>query len=112
VALGIAGLLKNNSNAKDCKVHEGSIDNVHWRAYATGANCDTTAQIRTIEGAMQKYIEKQDREVCGVTCLKFSHGGTYVGYVTIAAKGTKLDGYYCGQSNRFGNCVSGGEDDA
>jgi hypothetical protein len=112
IGIGIASVLKNNSDAKDCTTHTASIDNVHWKVYATGASCDTTAQVRTIQGAVNKYIDKLDGEVCGVHCLKVTHGGTYAGFVTIAPKGTPLDGYYCGHSNRFGNCVSGGEDDA
>lgn len=111
IALGIAALLKSDSNAHDCTAHSASIDGVTWKVYATGRNCDTTAQLNTIQGAVTKYLEKQNKKVCGVHCLKLSHGGTYNGYVTIAPAGTPLDGYYCGEFNAFGNCVSGGKND-
>ena len=111
VATGIAGSLKGNSDAKDCTAHHGAADGVTWRVYATGANCDTTAQLSTIQGAVTDYLEQQNRQVCGVHCLKLSHGGTWTGYVTIAKEGTPLDSYYCGASNSFGNCSSGGEND-
>lgn len=111
VAFGIAGLVKSDSNAHDCTAHQASIDNVTWRVYATGRNCDTTAQLETIQGAVTKYLEKQDKKVCGVHCLKLSHGGTYVGYLTIAPTGQSLDKYYCGEAYKFGDCVSGGKND-
>lgn len=111
VAFGIAGLVKSDSNAHDCTAHQASIDNVTWRVYATGRNCDTTAQLETIQGAVTKYLEKQDKKVCGVHCLKLSHGGTYVGYLTIAPRGQSLDKYYCGEAYKFGDCVSGGKND-
>lgn len=111
VSLGIAGLVKSDSNAHDCSEHSGSIDGVTWKVYATGRNCDTTAQLDTIQGAVTKYLEKQNKNVCGVHCLKLSHGGTFTGYVTLAPAGTSLDGYYCGQYNSFGDCVSGGKND-
>ena len=111
VAQSIASLVKSDSNAHDCKAHEGSIDGVTWRVYATGRHCDTTAQLNTIQGAVTKYLEKQNRNVCGVHCLKLSHGGTYTGYVTLAPAGNKLDSYYCGPFSSFGNCITGGDKD-
>ncbi|MCJ1467775.1 hypothetical protein MMC07_006400 [Pseudocyphellaria aurata] len=112
IALGIAGLLKSDSNAHDCTEHSAHIDNsVHWKVYAVGRNCDTTAQLNTIQGAVTKYIEEQGSNVCGVHCLKLSHGGTWQGFVTIAPVGADLDGYYCGTYNSFGNCISGGKED-
>lgn len=111
VALGIAALVKTDSNANDCNAHSGSIDGVTWKVYATGRSCDTTAQLNTIQGAVTKYLEKQNKNVCGVHCLKLTHGGTYAGYVTIAPAGTSLNSYYCGGFSSFGNCVSGGDND-
>ncbi|MCJ1271286.1 hypothetical protein MMC22_011186 [Lobaria immixta] len=111
IAFGIAGLMKSDSNANDCTAHTGSVDGVTWKVYATGRNCDTTAQLETIQGAVTKYLEEQDKNVCGVHCLKLSHGGTYVGYLTIAPAGENLDRYYCGEYQSFGDCVSGGKND-
>ena len=111
VALGIAGLVKSDSDANDCTEHSGSIDGVTWKVYATGRNCDTTAQLKTIQGAMTEYLDAQNNNVCGVHCLKLTHSGTFAGYVTIAPAGTSLDSFYCGQSNSFGDCVSGGKND-
>lgn len=111
IVLGIAGLLKGDSDANDCTEHSASIDGVNWKVYASGNNCDTTAQLNTIQGAVTKYLEAQNNNICGVHCLKLSHGGTYTGYVTIAPAGTSLDSFYCGEYSSFGNCVSGGKND-
>lgn len=111
VAIGIASLVKSDSNAHDCTEHSGSIDGVVWQVHATGKNCDTTAELKTIQGAVTKYLKKQHLDVCGVHCLKLSHGGTYNGYVILAKAGTHLNNYYCGKYNSFGNCVSGGKND-
>lgn len=46
----IASQLKSSSDAHDCSTHDGHIDNVTWSTYATGKNCDTTAQAGTIAG--------------------------------------------------------------
>jgi hypothetical protein len=103
--------MKSNSDNNDCTAHTGAIDNVHWKVYATGRNCDTSAQLDTIRGAITVYLEEQNNEICGASCIKVTHGGTYAGFVAIAPAGTSLDSYHCGQSYTFGNCVSGGEDD-
>ncbi|MCJ1465439.1 hypothetical protein MMC07_004057 [Pseudocyphellaria aurata] len=97
VGLGIAGLVKSDSNVNDCTARSGSIDDVTWKTYATGSNCGTTAQLNTIQSAITEYLEQQDRHICGVHCLKLSHGGTYNGYVTLAPAGIPLDNYYCGE---------------
>ncbi|TDZ71680.1 hypothetical protein CTRI78_v001892 [Colletotrichum trifolii] len=112
IGFGIAGLVKSGSNNHDCTAHEGGIDSVTWRVYATGRNCDTTAQLETIAGAVQNYIRDSDSNLCGVHCIKLTHGGTWTGYVTIAAPGHQVDGYYCGEAESFGKCGSGGKNDA
>ncbi|KAL6831562.1 hypothetical protein V8C40DRAFT_236752 [Trichoderma camerunense] len=110
VSLGIAGLVKGDSDKHDCKAHSGSIDGVSWKVYATGRNCDTSAELKTIQGAIAEYLRSVDDHVCGVHCLKLTHGGTWTGYVTLAPKGNNLDTFYCGSSNSFGHCVDGGKE--
>jgi hypothetical protein len=107
----IATQVKSSSNNHDCSVHNGHVDNVTWSTYATGNNCDTTAQASTIAGSIDKYLRAQDSNVCGVHCLKMTHGGTWTGYVTLAPQGTDLNSFYCGSSNSFGQCSSGGKND-
>ncbi|KAI1131822.1 hypothetical protein F5Y10DRAFT_261761 [Nemania abortiva] len=104
VAFGIASLLKSDSSGNDCKAHSGSVDNVHWTVYAQGKHCDTTAQLSTIAGAISDYLRAQGGNVCGVHCIRLTHGGTWQGYVTLGPEDEVLDNYYCGSAYHFGNC--------
>lgn len=110
VAILISNQLKSHSNNNDCSVHYGSADGISWKLSATGRNCDTTAQANTIQGSLDEYIESVGSKVCGVACLRLNHGGgTYRGYVTLAAPGYTPDNYYCGENDQFGSCVVGGK---
>ncbi|KAK6821810.1 hypothetical protein PG987_014635 [Apiospora arundinis] len=113
VAFGIATLAKGSSDAKECKkVHTGSFDQVHWQVYAEGGKtCDTTAQLDTIAGAMNKYLSSQHGNICGVKCIKMDHGGTWRGYVTLGSTSENLDTFHCGESFKFGDCAKGGNKD-
>lgn len=73
--LGIAGLVKGGSDKHDCKAHSGFIDEANWKVYATGKNCDTSAELETIQGAIAEYLRSVDDEICGVQCLKMTAGG-------------------------------------
>ena len=98
----------SDSDARDCNEHNGSIDSVNYRATATGDGCNTTAQLDTIQGALLVYFRTLQSKVCGVSCLRLTHGGTGTGYLTLAPEGTGVSGYYCGDANFYGACVSGG----
>lgn len=111
IAFEITSLVKGNSDANDCTAHSGSVDKVHWTVFANGSHCDTTAQLNTIAGAIANYMRAQDSKVCGVHCIKLTHGGTWQGYISLAANGENLDTYYCGSAFSFGNCGSDGESD-
>lgn len=111
LALGIASQVKSDSKANDCTEHTGAIDGVHWSVYAEGRNCDTTAQLDTIAGAIAVYLRKQNSSVCGTHCIRMDHGGTWNGYVTLAPAGQNIDNFYCGRAYTFGQCGSGGNGD-
>lgn len=111
IGTGIGGALKGKSNKHDCTAQDGQIDNVTYRVYATGNNCDTTAQLGTIAGAMDKYLRDVGSDVCGTHCIQLTHGGTWTGYVTLAPAGTNVDSFYCGSSYSFGSCGKGGVND-
>lgn len=95
----------------DCSAHTGSVDNVFWKVYTTGAHCETTAQLGTIDRAIRKYFRSQNYQICGVRCIKLDHSGDYNGYVTLAPAGQNPSDYYCGSAYTFGNCGKGGEKD-
>ncbi|OTA61212.1 hypothetical protein K449DRAFT_434971 [Hypoxylon sp. EC38] len=108
----IAGLVKGSSNANDCQSHVASLDGVTFRFRAEGRNCDTTAEQKTIQGAIQNFIEGIHETLCGVDCIKLTHGGTWEGYVTIAAEGFDPTQFECGKSDQWTSCGSGGKYDA
>lgn len=110
VAILISNQLKSHSDNNDCSVHYGSADGISWQLSAMGRNCDTTAQAKTIQGSLDEYIESVGSKVCGVACLRLDHGGTYRGYVTLAAPNYKAENYYCGANDQFGGCVKGGKE--
>ncbi|KAF2502903.1 hypothetical protein BU16DRAFT_521551 [Lophium mytilinum] len=84
-----------------------------WQVYGEGGdNCDSTAQLETIAGAMNKFLSSQNDSICGVKCIKMDHGGTWRGYVTIGTAGEDLTSYHCGSSFSFGSCDSGGNGDS
>lgn len=112
IAIGIAGLLKSDSNSNDCGTHTGSLDGVNYSVYATGNNCDTTAQLGTISGALNNFIATVDENtICGVQCLKLTHGGTWSAYVLLGQSSYNLNNYSCDLAGTFGSCASGGEAD-
>ncbi|KAJ7205508.1 hypothetical protein GGX14DRAFT_397654 [Mycena pura] len=111
IGVGIASILKSDSDNNDCTTHSGGVDSVTWEVYATGKNCNTDAELQTIAGAIDVYLRAQNKSVCGVHCIRLTHGGTYSGYVTLAAPGFNPDNFYCGSAYTFGQCGTGGGND-
>ena len=82
VSSGIANQLYDNSQAKDCGFYSGTSHNFNWYLYAvavasSNSPCDTTAELKTINGALQKYFRKRTETggyVTGVSCIQLSHG--------------------------------------
>ncbi|KAI1398104.1 hypothetical protein F4819DRAFT_498976 [Hypoxylon fuscum] len=108
----LAGLIKGGSNANDCQLHVAALDGISFTFRAEGRNCDTTAEQKTIQGAINNFIDDVKSTLCGVDCLQLSHGGTWTGYVTIAAEGYDASNFYCGAQNSWPTCGSGGKNDA
>ena len=110
VSLSLATLLKTNSDRHDCTAHVGATDRVIWKVYAVDKDCATSAQLKTLNGAIAVYFESVSLNVCGVHCLKLTHGGGWVGFAAIAPEGSNLDNYYCGDAYSFDSCITGGGD--
>jgi len=112
VTNAIAQQMKADSNANDCTVHSGSSSDVNFSMFATGKNCDTTAQATTMQGALAVYLEGQASAVCDIRCVKMTHGsGTYTSFLTIAPGGTDISGTSCTADEAFGDAGSGGDND-
>ncbi|GAA5929932.1 uncharacterized protein JCM15063_004668 [Sporobolomyces koalae] len=114
VALGIPPIVKSYSDNHDCRPHTGNIDGVYFKFYATGRNCDTTAQTDTIRGALYEFIEGtgQKDQMCGTYCIKLTHKGTYAGYLMIGGDQGEVNNEYCGSKENFTVCRSGGKNTA
>ncbi|RAL15174.1 uncharacterized protein BO97DRAFT_421965 [Aspergillus homomorphus CBS 101889] len=104
----IAAAIWSWSHLKDCSHHSGIVDGWQYEYYTTGRNCDTTAQQKTIQGAIYQYLNKiEGNTVCGTECLTLNHGGTY-GYLKFGKQGVFNSSAYCGPTLHFERCASGG----
>lgn len=111
MALGIANLVYTKSQSRTCTPQE--FDNVNYQ-YAVRAkgNCYTTAQRETIEGAIDHYIDENfDTRMCGVQCMKLTHGGNWQGYVVFGKPDYDWRYYLdmCASVSKLGHCESGGK---
>ncbi|KAK7006135.1 hypothetical protein R3P38DRAFT_3366847 [Favolaschia claudopus] len=50
---------RSDSNNGDCTVHTGSVDDVSWEVYATGQNCDTTAELKDYRGCHRRLLARR-----------------------------------------------------
>ncbi|KAJ7094094.1 hypothetical protein C8R44DRAFT_749616 [Mycena epipterygia] len=60
---------------------------LRWRYTATGSNCDTTAQLTTIRGAIDAFLKESVEGQCRNVCLQMTHGGTWIGYLSVSPVG-------------------------
>ncbi|RAH75714.1 uncharacterized protein BO66DRAFT_387541 [Aspergillus aculeatinus CBS 121060] len=109
ISSAIAGLIWAQSHEKSCATSSGTIDGWSYEYYATGRNCDTTAQQETIHGALYHYLTTVDKDnVCGTQCLSLDHGGSYEGYLKLGKAANFDSSAYCGPLLSFVHCASGG----
>ncbi|KAK1144914.1 hypothetical protein N8T08_004629 [Aspergillus melleus] len=108
----LAGGIKALSDQHNCAHDSGTINNIRYDYYASGRNCDTTAQINTIAGAIYKYIDKIEHgKICGTQCVRLDHHGTWKGWLRMGHASSYNDKAYCGPGLNFDSCVSGGNND-
>lgn len=88
-ALGstIGSVIYTSSSNKDCTLHTGTVDGVQWRYSATGEDCTTNAQLKTIRGAVDAWLKAGVEGQCKNVCLRMTHGGTWTGYVSLTPPG-------------------------
>lgn len=73
------------------------MDGISWVYYATGRNCDTTAEASTIQGAIKHHLQTTDgSKLCGTECLDLTHSGTWSGYLLIGPTSSFKSTTYCG----------------
>ncbi|KAH9824565.1 hypothetical protein Tdes44962_MAKER04385 [Teratosphaeria destructans] len=110
IAFGVASLVSAKSDGATCTAESFENNNYQYAVRAKG-NCHTTAQRETIEGAIEHYMDKEVPDsVCGVQCMKLTHGGNWQGYVVWGAPDYDWKKYLdmCATVNTLGHCESGG----
>ncbi|KAL4778282.1 hypothetical protein BJX76DRAFT_362885 [Aspergillus varians] len=111
IARSLAAIIKGKSDDRDCTELSAAVGSFKFKYYTTGRNCDTTAQEKTIAGAIYKYFRSIHFNMCGTACLRMSHGGTWNGWLRLGGYNNINDMYNCNDGLNFGDCVSGGNND-
>ncbi|KAI9740050.1 MAG: hypothetical protein M1818_004801 [Claussenomyces sp. TS43310] len=89
VISGMAAKILAQSNAGSCAGVEDSIKDFQgvsytYHYYASGRNCDTTAQIKTIMTALDDKWDDLSGKTSAL-CMTLSHGGTWQGHLGVSA---------------------------
>jgi hypothetical protein len=108
----IGARIKDQANQKSCGTVSGSVNDVSYKYYAAGQNCDTTAEQQTIAGAIEHHLKyKNNGQLCDTECLDLTHSGSWNGHLLIGLSGSFASNAYCGPSLSFDNCDNGGKAD-
>ncbi|KAI4169708.1 MAG: hypothetical protein LQ346_008941 [Caloplaca aetnensis] len=83
----LATIIKNQSDDHRCDVISESIQpqGVSYQYSASGRNCDTTSEQKTINAALKRAINFMNSHNANQACFKLTHGGTWKGLLQIAA---------------------------
>ncbi|KAI4200124.1 MAG: hypothetical protein LQ350_004163 [Teloschistes chrysophthalmus] len=95
VAAYISTRIKQQSDNHSCGVISGNIDHVNYQYSATGRNCDTTSQQKTVDDALNRAIAFMNGKNVNQACFLLTHGGTWKGYLQLAANGRQIIGGKC-----------------
>lgn len=112
IANGIKSLLNQNNCKSDmATIHVYSDVNVYWKADEISGACDTTAQVATIEGALDEFIgKKEGKKICNFQCLKLTHGGKWTFYLKFGTDRFLVEYTSCNsKSGEYLTCTSGGK---
>lgn len=108
---GIAYMVKDLSNQHNCGVAHASLSGIKYVYSASGRNCDTTAEVGTVIGGLDKlYRNAIANDPNSVYCIEISHGGTWNGYLLVGPDENWSGSIWCGPTTR-NTCVSGGKGD-
>jgi len=71
----IAQAIKGDSDNRDCGEKHGQEDGgLTWSFLATGSECTTTAEIKTILGAVDNYLKNKVDGSSTSWCIRMTHG--------------------------------------
>ncbi|KAJ5928307.1 hypothetical protein N7466_007263 [Penicillium verhagenii] len=109
VSSSIGSAIKHLSNDNDCGRHSGTSDGIKWIYHATGRNCDTTAELVTIESAIRHGLSAfYNDKLCKTVCWRMTHGGTWAGYMKLGPEDGFENGKACGPGVSYTECEIGG----
>ncbi|KAL9578304.1 MAG: hypothetical protein Q9212_005801 [Teloschistes hypoglaucus] len=95
VASYISMLIKQQSDNHSCGVISGNIDHVNYQYSATGRNCDTTSEQKTVDDAIKRALAFMTSQNVNQACFQLTHGGTWKGYLQLASNGRQIIGGKC-----------------
>ena len=91
----IASTIKDASDNKSCAVISGNINGVQYQYSASGRNCNTTSQEKTIKAAVDRAITFMKNQNVDAACFQLTHGGTWKGLLQIATGGERIVNNKC-----------------
>lgn len=80
----IATIIKTQSDNHKCDVTSRYVDGVSYQYSASGRNCDTTSEQKTINAALQRGINYMNSKSVNQACVQLTHGGTWKGLLQLA----------------------------
>ncbi|TGO14383.1 hypothetical protein BTUL_0054g00540 [Botrytis tulipae] len=99
----IGAVIKSMSGAGRCGKSYGSLDGVSWVYYATGRNCNTASEAKTIQGAIKQHLTTTDgNSLCSTECLDLTESATWSGFLLIGPTNNFDSTMYCGPTLPFG----------
>ncbi|KAI5961835.1 uncharacterized protein KGF55_003806 [Candida pseudojiufengensis] len=92
--------------AKQCSEIHGQMGGVYYRYWSIGGDCGSTAEQKTIAGAIMAAVHKNDGDwLCNIYCITMTHGGTWQGTLLI---GPSSDAMYADCGGQFKGCYDNG----
>ncbi len=73
------------SDSHSCALISGNVDGLHYQFQASGRHCDTTAELKTINDALQRARTYMVKHGVNDGCFELGHGGTWKGLLQFAA---------------------------
>lgn len=98
---------KNLGLAKKLCSNFDPVDGVSWVYHATGRNCNTASEAKTIKRAIKQHLATTDgNSLCSTECLDLTKSATWSGYLLIGPTNNFDSTMYCGPILPVESCAS------
>lgn len=81
----VSQIIETQSDNHSCDLISGYVDGLHYQYSASGRNCDTTAELKTVNDAVQAATKLMAQRGVNDACFQLTHGGTWKGLLQLAA---------------------------